>query len=150
MTSQFGFPFDETTDIGRRTIFQTFLRNQNQLQQQQFQVPDFSDFGRGGQRRTQGGQSAGTGGQFGQQGGFSNNQQGFLSGLFQPAFNQFLGTIGGQLQQQNEGGQDGISSFGDFLNNDFNPQKRLARATQRQQGINTGNLIGGRSRFLTF
>lgn len=129
--SNFPFPFDETTDIGRRTIFQTFLQNQNQFLQGQFGVPSF------------GGQQGG--------GGFLQGQQDFLGGLFNPFFNKFLGQIGSELQQQ-QGGQDGqgITQFGDFLNQQFDPRRELARSTQRQQGSNTGSLIGGRSRFLTF
>ena len=170
MTSQpFDLSFLETSDLGRRTLFQSFLNNFNQQRQAGFGIPSFGD---GGIKVTPmpslpiGG--GGTGGgddklppDFGgftdpsvrrQQGGggLFAGQQDFLSGLFNPTFNRFLGQIGSELQQQNQGGEGGITKFGDFLGQQFDPNRELARATQRQQGINTGNIRGGRSRFLSF
>ena len=139
MTSQSpDLSFLETSDLGRRTLFQTFLNQQNQQLQSSFGIPSF---GQGGIEQTP---FQGIGGG----GGFQSGQRNFLNSLFNPVFNQFLGQIGGQLGQVGEGGN--VSTFGDFLQTDFNPQRELARATQRQQGINTGSLIGGRSRQLNF
>lgn len=55
-------------------------------------------------------------------GGLGFGQQQQLSSLFEPTFNQFLGQIGQELQQ----GQP-QTSFRDFLQRRFTPQRELAR-----------------------
>ena len=53
MTSQFGFPFEqlEESELGRRTIFQTFLQNQNQFLQGQSGIPSFGGQQGGGEQK---------------------------------------------------------------------------------------------------
>lgn len=55
---------------------------------------------------------------------FGFGQQDFLSGLFQPTFNRYMGALGRQIQ----GGQAPTLSFTQYLNENFNPQRELLRA----------------------
>jgi len=55
---------------------------------------------------------------------FGFGQQDFLSGLFQPTFNRYMGSLGRQIS----GGQAPTLSFTQFLNENFNPQRELLRA----------------------
>ena len=158
----------EQDRLGRRALFEGFLNQQNQQQQAGFGIPSFGDGGikvtpmpmlpidPGFDAPNQGGATVDNdktvpdvgnlsvrqaGG-----GGFLQNQRSFLSGLFQPTFNKFLGQIGESVNS----GQAPTNTFSEFFQQQFNPQRELARATQRQQGINTGNIRGSGSRLLAF
>ena len=62
--------------------------------------------------------------------GFGQGQQNQLGTLFEPTFNRYLGMIGQQIMGQ---GAPSLS-YTDFLSQNFNPQRELARFSQRDRG----------------
>ena len=61
--------------------------------------------------------------------GFGQGQQNRLGNLFEPTFNRYLGALGQQIL----GGNNPTATFTDYLSQNFNPQRELARGGQRDQ-----------------
>lgn len=70
------------------------------------------------------------------------NNRPFLSNLFQPFQNEFFGDAGRRIQNQ-----QAPQSFTEFLNNDFNLDRRIRRAPSSQTGRGTSGLTS-QARFL--
>lgn len=70
------------------------------------------------------------------------NRQFISSSLFPAAENEFFGALGRRIEQ----GQDPIT-FTDFLNNDFNLQRRIRRTPSQQVGSSISRLTSP-ARFL--
>ena len=62
--------------------------------------------------------------------GFGAGQQNQLGTLFEPTFNRFLGMLGQQIM----GGDKPNATFTNYLQQNFNPQRELARFSQRDRG----------------
>ena len=62
--------------------------------------------------------------------GFGQGQQNQLGTLFEPTFNRYLGMLGQQIM----GGGKPDATFTDYLSQNFNPQRELARFSQRDRG----------------
>ena len=61
---------------------------------------------------------------------FGLGQQQQIGTLFEPTFNRYLGMLGQQIM----GGGAPTMKFTDYLSQNFNPQRELARFSQRDRG----------------